>query len=226
MSSRDDGTMLDRTLTDTQDSATVIRRRDFCARAGGNYDAAVHQVIEYGPEYSYAKIIEVAKSDAGKVHADALYTESIGLGLFLPVADCVATIIYDAKRHTLTLAHLGRHSSVAKLMTGAINFMVEKGSNVQNLIIWMAPSAKQSEYRMEYFEHQNDRDWHDFAIVRESGVYLDLPGYNARLAETAGVPKDQIFISSVNTMTSPDYFSHAAGDTNGRFAVLAQILER
>jgi hypothetical protein len=41
----------------------------------------------------------------------------------------------------------------------------------------------------------------------------------------AGVPAANIHVSPINTVTNDDYYSHFAGDTRQRFAVLAYMSE-
>lgn len=223
VSSRSDGTVLDRTLSDKHDMRVVQNRKNFVQQAGGSYESSVYQTIVYGDDQTYDVIAEVDRPDTEGVCADALYTETPSVGLFLPVADCVATVVYDPARRALALAHLGRHASIARLTTKLITFMGDKGSNVQDLIVWMAPSVGRDSYRMEYFAHRDEPEWQPFVTVRDDGIYLDLAGFNAQLAESCGVLPNNIHRSSVDTAQDPNYFSHSQGDAAGRFAVFAQI---
>ncbi len=223
VSSRSDGTVLDRTIHATHDPSIVQYRKAFVRQAGGDYDTCVYQIILYGDDQTYDTIAEVDRPNGEGVCADALYTETLGVGLFLPVADCVATVVYDSNRRALAVAHLGRHASVARLMTKLVEFMVEKGSAACDLVVWMAPSVGRDSYRMEYFAHSNEPEWQAFAITRDDGVYLDLAGFNASLAASAGILPENIHRSPIDTARSTDYFSHSQGDTSGRFAVIAQM---
>ena len=227
VSSKDDGTMLNR-IRGRHVSEVLENRRRFCDHIGVKYDDVVYHVISYDQAQTFDTIAEVTETDTVKcnsegIFADALYTEVAGVGLFLPVADCIATVIYDPKRRALMLAHLGRHSTVAQLMTRAIQYFVEHGSQAKDLQIWMSPSITQKNYRMDYFDHTNDTNWHNFCRQTADGIYLDMQGFNRSLAVRAGVPGDNIFISPIDTADDPNYFSHSAGDTEGRFAVLAEI---
>ena len=84
----------------------------------------VYQRIIYDEAQRYDLIVEVGENDTCKhideVHADALVTESPNVGLMLPIADCVGTVIYDPVQRRLALVHLGRHSTVAGLMFLAV----------------------------------------------------------------------------------------------------------
>ena len=227
VSSKDDGTMLNR-IRGRHVAEIVNNRRRFCDQIGVKYDDVVYHVISYDQTQTFDNITEVTETDTVKynnegIFADALYTEMAGVGLFLPVADCIATVIYDPKRRALMLAHLGRHSTVAQLMSRAVRYFVERGSQAKELQIWMSPSITQKNYCMDYFDHTNDTNWQNFYRQTADGIYLDMQGFNRSLAVRAGVPADNIFISPIDTADDPNYFSHSAGDTAGRIAVVAMM---
>ncbi len=155
VSSKDDGTMLNR-IRGRHVADVLENRRRFCDQIGVTYDDVVYHVISYDQAQTFDTIAEVTETDAVKynnegIFADALYTEMAGVGLFLPVADCIAIIIYDPKRRALMLAHLGRHSTVAQLMSQAVRYFVEYGSRAKDLQIWMSPSITQKNYRNGLF---------------------------------------------------------------------------
>ena len=227
VSSKDDGTMLNR-IRGRHVAEIVNNRRRFCDQTGVKYDEVVYHVISYDQAQTFDNIAEVTETDTVKhnnegIFADALYTEMAGVGLFLPVADCIATVIYDPKRRALMLAHLGRHSTVAQLMTRAVQYFVERGSQAKDLQIWMSPSITQKNYRMDYFDHTNDTNWQNFCRQTADGIYLDMQGFNRSLAIRAGIPGDNIFISPIDTADDPNYFSHSSGDMAGRIAVVAMM---
>ena len=228
VSSKDDGTMLNR-IRGRHVAEVLENRRRFCDQIGVKYDDVVYHVISYNQAQTFDNIAEVTEADTVKrnnegIFADALYTEAAGIGLFLPVADCIATVIYDSKRRALMLAHLGRHSTVVQLMSRAVRYFVEHGSQAKDLQIWMSPSITQKNYRMDYFDHTNDTNWQNFCRQTADGIYLDMQGFNRSLAIRAGVPGDNIFISPIDTADDPNYFSHSSGDTGGRVAVVAEIV--
>ena len=227
VSSKDDGTMLNR-IRGRHVAEVLENRHRFCDQIGVKYDDVVYHVISYDRAQTFDNIAEVTEADTTQhnnegIFADALYTETAGIGLFLPVADCIATVIYDPKRRALMLAHLGRHSTVAQLMSRAVRYFVERGSQAKELQIWMSPSITQKNYCMDYFDHTNDTNWQNFYRQTADGIYLDMQGFNRSLAVRAGVPADNIFISPIDTADDPNYFSHSAGDTAGRIAVVAMM---
>ena len=227
VSSKDDGTMLDR-IRGRHVADVLENRRRFCDQISVTYDDFVYHVIAYDQVQTFDTIAEVTEADTTRhnnegIFADALYTEMAGVGLFLPVADCIATVIYDSKRRALMLAHLGRHSTVAQLISQAVQYFVRRGSQVKDLKIWMSPSITQKNYRMDYFDHAGDINWQNFCRQMADGIYLDMQGFNRSLAIQAGVPGDNIFISPIDTADNPNYFSHSSGDTAGRIAVVAMM---
>ena len=227
VSSKDDGTMLNR-IRGRHVTEVLENRRRFCDQIDITYGDVVYHVISYDQAQTFDTIAEVTEADTTRhnnegIFADELYKEAVGIGLFLPVADCIATVIYDPKRRALMLAHLGRHSTVAQLMSRAVRYFVERGSQAKELQIWMSPSITQKNYRMDYFNHADDINWRNFYHQTADGIYLDMQGFNRSLAIQVGVPADNIVMSSIDTADDPNYFSHSSGDTAGRIVVVAMM---
>lgn len=226
VSSRVDGTMLDR-ARDTHHPDILDNRRVFCDRAGVAYDRVVYQRIVYDQQRRYDCLAEVDQgmttAHTPEVVADGLVTKVRGVGLLLPVADCVATVMHDPVMGHLALLHLGRHSTVAGLMQRAIDWLVRAGSRPQDIVVWMSPSAQVETYVMQYFDQADRPEWRDFCHRFPEGIHLDMQGYTAAVCRRAGIPAANIHRSPINTMTSPGYFSHARGDTSGRTAVVAMM---
>ena len=224
VSSRDDGTVLDRTLG-THAPDVVKTRQAVCEANGVSYDDVVYQWIIYGEDQTYEHIEDVDEGSTTKhvsdVAADALFTSVPGVGLFLPVADCVATVVYDPVQRNLALLHLGRHATLTDLLPKVLELFTIKGGNPGDLVVWMSPSAQRATYRLDYFDRKDDPEWQPFCDVKADGIYIDMQGYNRQRLLSGGVKPENIHTSSINTMTNDDYFSHAAGDTHGRMAVLA-----
>lgn len=226
LSSKDDGSMLDRSQS-IHAPEVVARRRKFCETQSIDYDDVVYQEIVYGDEQSYENLVEVGSEHATRttpgIQADALFTSKTRLGLLLPIADCVATVVYDPNKRLLALLHLGRHSTLTRLVAKTVNYFIKQGANPSELLVWMSPSAKRDTYKLEWFDHLNDPAWQRFCEKRSDGIYIDLPGYNQQQFISAGILPEHITISPVDTTNNPNYFSHRAGDTSDRIAVLAMM---
>lgn len=209
---------------------TIANRRDFIGKSGGDYNDTVYQIIEYDESQTYDKIVEVTDDDTLKfsagVYADALIVRQPGVGLFLPVADCVATIVYDPKRQVLALLHLGRHSTLANLMRKTIVHLVEYGSTVGDLLVFMAPSIQSPDYKLDYFKPANREEWQQYIKIEGDKTSIDMQGYNREICLKMGIPKDNIEVSAANTATNSNYFSHYMGDTTDRFAAFTYFATR
>lgn len=225
-SSKDDGSMLDRSRA-IHAPEVVEHRRKFCKANSIDYDDVVYQEIVYGDEQTYENVVEVGAEHTSRnrpgVQADGLFTPEIGVGLLLPIADCVATVVYDPRKRFLALLHLGRHSTLTWLVPKTVSAFIERGSNPSDLLVWMSPSAKRDTYKLQWFEHLDDPAWQGFFETNNDGIYIDLPGYNQQQFISAGVLAENITISPIDTTNDPNYFSHRAGDTTDRIAVLAMM---
>lgn len=218
--------MLDRTKA-FHDADTLSVRQAFCEAAGLDYRDCVYQLVSYNPGESFREITPVTARDVSartrQVHGDGLFTDRPGVGLFLPVADCVATVVYDPKKRFLALLHLGRHATYANLSTCAVRYFTDKGSSPEDLIVWLGPHAGPDSYSLEWFDRHADPLWQGYYEMRGGRYYVDLAGYNVAQFIRAGIMPENITVSDVDTMTNDQYFSHATGDTTGRIAVVAMM---
>lgn len=207
---------------------TIIRNREqFCEQNEVLYGNVVYQKIIYSNDESYDVLQEVGSRDTTRyvngVYADALFTTERGVGLFLPVADCVATIVYDPVGNALALLHLGRHSTLTTLVRKTVDCFKHHGSDPKDILVWMSPGAKQDTYSLQWFDRENDASWKGFYTKNDKGYFLDLSGYNRQRCIDCGINPEKIFVSAVDTTESSDYFSHRGGDTADRMAVLAMM---
>lgn len=141
----------------------------------------------------------------------------------LPVADCIATVVYDPATETLALLHLGRHSTLTSLLSRVLRRMMAHGARPEDIIVWMSPSAHASHYVMQWFDRADDPTWSAFCTKQVDGHHLDLQGFNKNVCLEQGIASEHIHISPINTVTDANYFSHSAGDTSGRFVVVATM---
>lgn len=202
-------------------------RRAFCLKNGIEYDETVYQAIRYADDATYDTVRLVGRHHTTRemdgMSADALITTESGVGLFLPVADCVATVVYDPVERVLALLHLGRHSTLSDLIPNVISQFCQLGSVAENLLVWMSPHAQRASYRLAWFDRADEPEWRPYVDRVASGYHVDLAGFNTARFESYGVRAEHIAISTVNTMRDEKYFSHADGDRGGRMALLAYM---
>lgn len=224
VSSMSDGTVLDRAVG-VHDPDIVTNRTRFCENMGISYGDVVYQRIIYDTGRTYRLIAEVDNGSTTKftseLVADGLVTDRLGVGLFLPVADCVATVVYDPEMKRLGMFHLGRHSTLAGLASKSVDCFRFSGSKPENLVVWMSPHAQKGSYKLDWFDHESDPDWQGYFEKKPDGYYLDMAGYNSSRMQLAGIKSENIHVSPIDTATDSGYFSHSQGDATGRIGVLA-----
>lgn len=145
------------------------------------------------------------------LHADALVVTRPDQALFLPLADCIGAVIYDALAHVMMVSHLGRHSIEQDGAYKSIHYLKDEfGSNPADIRIWLSPSVGGESYPLSAF---NNQSLQDVACAQ---------------FERAGITLEHIEISDIDTAEDENYFSHSeylAGNqmTDGRFAIVAMM---
>lgn len=228
LSSRADGSMATG-QGKPQTPQQLANVENFLSRSGLSSRRSAMQVT-YAPGRSYTDIERIDASNAGvPVYADAIYTTDSNQVLVLPVADCVATVIYDPVTNLLGLLHLGRHSSVAGLIEAFVIDVADAlGSDPRNWRVWMSPSLSVQNDKLAFFDPVNSQQWQGFVHQKNDGFYIDTAGHNRARFERAGVATGNITMPSSDTYADEKYFSHRAFldgqlDKNGRMIVAAQL---
>lgn len=166
----------------------------------------------------YRRYFTLSESDKGigitgprTLKSDALVVTNPGHALFLPLGDCIAAVIHDPRTNTLMLSHLGRHNIEQIGGTACIQYLIDTHHiNPANLQVWLSPAAGPENYPLYNFDN---RGLHDVAIEQLCA---------------AGVLAKNIEVSSIDTTTDHDYFSHSEykkghRPTDGRFAVVTYL---
>lgn len=177
------------------------------------------QVVYQGNDYCRFHNVDAANAGDGMVSiptlvSDALFTRTPGLGLFLPLADCVGAVAYDPINGVLAMIHLGRHNLEQQCGTKAIAYMQQHfGSQPKDIEVFLSPAAGRENYPLFAFENQS---------LHQVATQQLLAG---------GIAKDKLTAAPEDTTTHPDYFSHSQflrGQQliNGRHAVVAQIRQQ
>lgn len=219
----------------------VQNRQNFLNSCDISMSQTVLVRVRYHEDASYDLIRDVDSDSAGEgmysqdgvEAADCLVTSEPGVALFLPIADCIATILYDPVNRVLALAHLGRHSTVANLASKLVVHMQEHyGSDPKDVAVWMSPAIAAKSYTLSHADFaQSSDDWKKFCLPVEGGFSLDMQGYNFAMLQKAGVLSSNIHISPVDVAASDDYWSHYTSRTvrgeaaPPRFAAVCMLKE-
>lgn len=165
-------------------------------------------------DYCHYRIVNASHKGEGMTNsqgerADALVTIESNHALFLPVADCVATTLYDEPHHVLMLSHLGRHSLEQQGGLKSVAFLVEHfNTNPANLQVWTSPAPNKEAYPIFKLDGQGMKE----------ALFDQL--------ERAGVLPEHILDNTADTATDDNYFSHSEyqkgnKQVEGRFAMVA-----
>ncbi len=208
-----DGTMY---IPTEQENASVITNRAiWLEKQGIALDDTTRVHISYDQDdFCRYRIVDAAqkgegmRDGAGEL-ADALVTTVPGQALFLPVADCVATTLFDPEYGVLMLSHLGRHSLEQDGGACSVAFLVETfGSKPEHIKVWLSPAPSKESYPIFKLDGSGMKE----------AVFEQL--------QRAGVLLENIIDNPADTAASDDYFSHsefAKGNKSveGRFAMVA-----
>ena len=164
----------------------LINKRAFLTSNGMSLEQSVLVHLTYEGD-DYKRYYTIGSDLAGDgmtgsptIVADALFTQDKNLALFLPIADCVAVVMYDPIKHVLGLSHLGRHNLLQQGGTSTVMYMVEEFATVpSDLRIWLSPAAGREKYPLYDFDN---RSLHEVATeqLRAAGVSIDNMTIDAR----------------------------------------------
>lgn len=194
MSSANDGSM----STGADEPTRLRNRTKFLAAHGITPQQTVLVYLRYeGKDYRrYASVSPDFAGDGivrpSSLVADAVFTTHKGLALLLPVADCVAAMLYDPRLGVMGLAHLGRHNLVQRGGEGVVSYMVDQfGTKPSDLKVYLGAGAGSEHYPLFDF---GGRGLQEVAIEQlvKAGVDLSRIGRDQR-----------------DTTTDSDLFSHS-----------------
>ncbi len=202
---------------ENQEDAKVIENRsEWLAGQGVSIDNATRVHITYdGDDFCRYRIVDATSKGEGMktdgVVADAIVTTTPGQALFLPVADCVATTLFDEEHGVLMLSHLGRHSLEQQGGVKSVEFLIKHfKTNPEQLKVWLGPAPNKEVY----------------PIFKLDGHGMKEVAFDQ--LQKAGVKLKNITDNPADTATDDNYYSHSEflkgnKPTDGRFAMIAVI---
>ena len=145
--------------------------------------------------------------------ADALVATEKNHALLLPVADCVATTLYDEEHDVLMLSHLGRHSLEQRGGVQSVKFLQDTyDTDPAKLKVWLSPAPGKQVY----------------PIFKLGGQGMKETAFEQ--LQQAGVLFENITDNPADTATDGNYFSHSEflkgnKPTDGRVAMVAMMTD-
>ena len=87
--------------------------------------------------------------DSGHEKADAIFTNSKDVSLFMQFADCVPILIYDSDKEIVGIIHAGWQGTVKRIVQNAINFLIDNfSSDPKNIFAGIGPSIGPDHYEV------------------------------------------------------------------------------
>jgi polyphenol oxidase len=201
---------------------TLINRKAFFEKVGLDINQAslLHVTFEQVDDFTrYETLTEAHKGEGmlrseSETIADAVVVTRPDHAIFLPVADCTATVIYDTKQRILMMSHLGRQSTEMYGAQKSIEYLTRNfDTNPRDVKVWLSPAVGKKSYQLPKLDNEGLHE----------AIYEQLI--------SAGVLASNIQVSSVDTAQDTNYYSHSQftkgnRPTDYRFAVVAVMREQ
>lgn len=184
---------------DHSDPVVIENRRRWLDTQGIDMKAVVRVRVSYDTDdYCQYHIVDGTDKGHGMTdittipRADALVTTTPGLALFLPVADCIATTLYDPEHGVLMLSHLGRQSLEQEGGVKSVAFLQEHyGTRPEVVQVWTSPSVNKDLYPIFKLDNKGMKE-----------VFFEQ-------MDKAGVLREHITDHPADTATDANYFSYS-----------------
>lgn len=163
--------------------------------------------------------------DNGHEKADAIFTNSKDVSLFMQFADCVPILIFDSDKDIIGIIHAGWQGTVKRIVQNAINFLIDNfASDPKNILAGIGPSIGPDHYEvgnnviLEVNEKLNEIK-SEVLFSRNGSTFFNLWKTNELLLRQIGVEK--IEVASICTACHLDewYSYRLEGQKSGRFGV-------
>ena len=151
-------------------------------------------------------------TEAGRpADTDAVFTDVPGLCVAVKTADCIPILLYIDQEHPVVAAvHAGWRGTVSRIVCCTLEEMKKRGliSSPADCCALIGPGISQASFEVgdEVYEAFEKAGFPmELIAQRQEKWHLDLREANRWLLEECGVR--EIFVSDVDTKTSPDWYS-------------------
>lgn len=217
---------------DGDEVKVISNREDFLKKIGLSLDDCIGMGVK-----DDNKITEVGEELKGRgmrrredaIITDCFLTHERGIFLWLLTADCLPIIFFCENPFVLALAHLGWKSTDLELSQKVISRLESQGASPKNIIVGIGPGIYKESYLLQNPKQKDDPKWRDFIKKTVNGLFsIDIIGYNVKRLLEAGIPKENILMSGIDTASSQEYFSHRRSDEEkqkkeARFATVVGV---
>ncbi len=161
-----------------------------------------------------ADVIEVTEPQwAGeRPKADAMVTNTKGIGLGILTADCAPVLFSDPDAQVIGAAHAGWKGAMSGVTDNTINAMIRLGANRENISAVVGPCISQAAYEVgqEFFETFADEnpDYTRFFINgKDDKMQFDLPSFVLHRLRETGI-KTAAWVGECTYSTPKKFYSY------------------
>lgn len=236
-STKTDGNMANSILGKVIDFENVLLNRErFLRKIDVDINKCACMWVTHGDEVIKVpeKSISVSMKDYSRaVKVDGLMTDKKGIYLFLLIADCLPVILYDPKKEVITLVHAGWKGVDLEISAKAVGMMEKTyGCNPKEIIVGIGPCAHKESFIKVDPSQKNDPRWEQYMKNIEGEKYeVDLLGFTKKQLLDAGVRKENVYVSEIDTVKDKRFFSHVREGSlpivkQGRFACVVGLKDQ
>lgn len=233
-SEKADGNMASVILGQDLHAYQIINNREkFFLTSGVDMTKSACMWVEHGdnivvPQPESYGVSMVNRNKA--IKTDGLITNQKEKYLFLLIADCLPILLYDFKKSVVCLLHAGWKGVDLEIANKAVDKMRERfGSDPLNIVVGIGPCAYKDSFIKKNPNQEKDPRWRSFLETAGANIYkVDLVGFTKKQLVDAGVRKENIFESGIDTVKDKRFFSHVRENSlplekQGRFACIVGI---
>jgi YfiH family protein len=183
------------------------------------------------------RLVTITARDKGRgtdsivtsISTDGFLTNTSGVMLCILVADSVPLILWDSQTRALALLHADWRCVGEHLASKAVRSMQHQfGSDPANICAYFGPSITAKSHILKDPIQKRDRPWQKYLTNLSNGTTaIDIVAYNRQQLRDAGIAKNHIIVSGIDTATDKRFFSHYRSqrtrEKEGRFACVVGI---
>jgi|DewCreStandDraft_4_1066084.scaffolds.fasta_scaffold00054_168 YfiH family protein len=167
--------------------------------------------------------IQYVSKNIGYNDSDGLITNERGLFLCIKIADCVAVLCYDKEKNAIGAFHSGWRGTMQNIIQKGILAMKKSfGTNPNNLLVYLSPSASGKNYEIgydvaQYFPKSTIK-------ISETKYLFDNKKEIILQLMECGVDENNIEVSHICTIENERYHSYRRDlNKSGRMAAFISI---
>ncbi len=171
---------------------------------------------------------KLAEGDAWLVRFAKLSDELQNFAAGILTADCFPVLILSKNSELGACVHCGWRGASAGILVETLVALTREGAPARSLEIAIGPGAQSESYEIGYDVEKKMHDAYEFVNSPSTGIpspvirkgekrYCSISNLLQAQAVFCGIPKTQIAVSPIDTITNENFFSHRRqGEAAGR----------